>query len=590
MLNSVNVPKEFKPLFEQAQQNVQQYFDALHSDPTKGTIDVGGSRYILIRGAAFSVEFYQLVRRLFGSENQSEADLFASGLLYELAHAIGRSDAQNFHHKMNLTDPIAKLSAGPIHFAYTGWAFVDILEESNPSADENFCLLYKHPYSFECDAWLDSKEVNQNPICVMNAGYSSGWCQESFGIPLEARELTCRSLQQADCLFLMAQPQVIEEKIQEYAKDHPELAIIDSTLAFTNSNLDIKSLTHKKPSQQLSKLLSQRLFAYARNLEAVQQQLQNNVQELEREIHQRKAIEKKLQASEKRWRELSDTSFDAILTCEGNKVTSANIASVKLFKQPQAKISTMSLDDLFSVECFQIINDTLYNGGEEITGLKLLKNERENYLDIHIHRVELHNNQQFILAIRDVTEQTTALQHLKRLANYDTLTGLPNRSRFQQIVSRTLSEKRFDKKNALLFMDLDGFKQINDELGHSAGDYLLYEVALKMTLATRSSNTISRLGGDEFSLWMPEITHEHDAEKVAEQIINALNKTIMINGHPVNVTMSIGIAYFPTDGIDYANLIKHADQAMYQAKAKGKNQFQIYRHDNELTDNNITED
>jgi len=371
LLNSVNVPEDFKPIFEQAQNNVQQYFDALHSDPTKGTIDVDGSRYILIRGAAFSVEFYQLVRKLFGEENPLEADLFASSLLYELAHAIGRSDARNFHHKMNLTDPIAKLSAGPVHFAFTGWAFVDILAESNPTADDNFCLIYKHPNTFECDAWLGSKEVNENPICVMNAGYSSGWCQESFGIPLEARELTCRSLQQHDCLFLMAQPQEIENKIKNYSNTHPELAIIDNNLAFTKMDLNIESLDKNKHPEQLSSLLKQRLFAYARNLEVVQQQLEKNVKELEREIHQRKVTEQKLQASEKRWRELSDTSFDAILVCDDNKITSANIASEKLFKQPQHILNNMPLEKLFSDECFRILNDTLSRGLTKITGLKL---------------------------------------------------------------------------------------------------------------------------------------------------------------------------------------------------------------------------
>jgi len=111
-----------------------------------------------------------------------------------------------------------------------------------------------------------------------------------------------------------------------------------------------------------------------------------------------------------------------------------------------------------------------------------------------------------------------------------------------------------------------------------------------MTLATRSGNTISRLGGDEFAVWIPEITHEYDAQNVAQQIIDALNKTIMINGHPVNITISIGGAYFPEHGIDYANLIKHADNAMYKAKAKGKNQFQLYHHNDVLNDNNTTED
>ena len=102
---------------------------------------------------------------------------------------MGLSDARDFAERMNLEDPIAKLSAGPIHFAHAGWAFVDISAESQPSPDENFYLLYDHPYSFECDSWLSEGKRTNFPVCVMNAGYSSGWCEASFGLPLVSAEI-----------------------------------------------------------------------------------------------------------------------------------------------------------------------------------------------------------------------------------------------------------------------------------------------------------------------------------------------------------------------------------------------------------------
>jgi PAS domain S-box-containing protein len=118
---------------------------------------------------------------------------------------------------MNLTDPIAKLAAGPVHFAYTGWAFVDILPESKPSADENFYLIYHHPYSFEADSWLRAKEISDTPVCIMNAGYSSGWCEESFGLPLTAVEVTCKARGDKNCTFIMSPPHKIKQHLKKYS-------------------------------------------------------------------------------------------------------------------------------------------------------------------------------------------------------------------------------------------------------------------------------------------------------------------------------------------------------------------------------------
>ncbi len=224
MLNTVNVPKAFEPLFLKAQEYVSKYFEEQHFDPTQGTIEVHGQRYILLRAAAMSVEFFEMVRNLYKEKGDSEAIAVARSLLFDIAHSIGISDARNFHAKMDLNDPIERLSAGPVHFAYAGWAFVDIFPESSPTPDEHFYLIYDHPYSFEAASWVSAGKKVGFPVCVMNAGYSSGWCQESFGVNLVASEILCKAKGDHTCRFIMATPDKIEGYIEAYLRKQPDIA------------------------------------------------------------------------------------------------------------------------------------------------------------------------------------------------------------------------------------------------------------------------------------------------------------------------------------------------------------------------------
>ncbi len=214
--SSVTVPEPFKPLFDLAQQTVHEYFSHLKMDPTKGTIEINDQRYVLVSASALSCDFLETIQRLYADRGDMEAMSIGKNFLFDVAHVIGMNDAKNFHSKMNLTDPISKLSAGPVHFAYSGWAFVDILPESNPTPDENFYLFYKHPYSFEADSWIRSGKKAHTSVCIMNAGYSSGWCEESFGIPLTAAEVSCTARGDESCTFIMSPPHKIQEHLQRY--------------------------------------------------------------------------------------------------------------------------------------------------------------------------------------------------------------------------------------------------------------------------------------------------------------------------------------------------------------------------------------
>jgi len=218
VLNTVKVPKQFAPLFEKAEVFVKDYFKTMNQDPSHGTITIGDERYVLIRANSLRLE---LARCIGGMMNipGTVAEQSASRILYNLAQTIGKSDAKQFHAAMKVKDPIAKLSAGPIHFSYSGWAFVDISAESKPSPDENYFLTYDHPYSFEAAAFIkEHGKTAEVPICVMNAGYSSGWCSESFGVDLDAEEIMCTAMGHDACRFVMSPPERLQEYVAEYKK------------------------------------------------------------------------------------------------------------------------------------------------------------------------------------------------------------------------------------------------------------------------------------------------------------------------------------------------------------------------------------
>lgn len=223
MLNTVKVPKQFEPIFQKAQEYVSDYFSLKREDAAKGTIEVFDERYILVRAASMSVDFFDTIKEMLNDWGEEKASEMARTLLFDIAHAIGKMDAKSFHQKMCVHDPIEKLSVGPIHFAYTGWAFVDISAESKPTANEDFYLLYDHPFSFEADAWEKNGRKSISCVCTMNAGYSSGWCEESFGIPLVASEIMCKARGDSACRFIMAHPSKIAHFIHDYLQSHPEI-------------------------------------------------------------------------------------------------------------------------------------------------------------------------------------------------------------------------------------------------------------------------------------------------------------------------------------------------------------------------------
>ncbi|MDH5359291.1 MAG: EAL domain-containing protein [Gammaproteobacteria bacterium] len=183
----------------------------------------------------------------------------------------------------------------------------------------------------------------------------------------------------------------------------------------------------------------------------------------------------------------------------------------------------------------------------------------------------------FVVIHEDVSERKQAEEKIRYMALYDSLTGLPNREMLIDRMHQALAiAERHECLFAVMFLDLDHFKDINDSLGHPIGDKLLQGVAKRLQACVRASDTVIRFGGDEFVILQTDLSHVDGSVILAKKIISALNKPFYFDGHEVLTSTSIGIALFPFDDSDEEQLLKHADMAMYQAKAQGRNNYQFF--------------
>jgi diguanylate cyclase (GGDEF)-like protein/PAS domain S-box-containing protein len=280
-----------------------------------------------------------------------------------------------------------------------------------------------------------------------------------------------------------------------------------------------------------------------------------------------------------------------------------NEAYAKLIGLPIGALLGKTVHDVFDADLADRVRDqdqaTFIDGIEQETEAEFTNLRGETY---HVStKRSLHRdgggNLFLVGVIRDITKRkimeeelrrTTAelsryneelrlsQDHLSYLANHDALTGLPNRKCFQEKVAQCLEGAKLKNyQMALLFLDLDGFKQVNDSFGHPVGDLLLQAVARRLTASLRGSDTVARLGGDEFVVILPRIPGIRGASRVARKILATLSEDFGLDGHTVRVTTSIGISLYPDHSQDLDSLMQQADAAMYHAKEKGKNQFYL---------------
>lgn len=180
----------------------------------------------------------------------------------------------------------------------------------------------------------------------------------------------------------------------------------------------------------------------------------------------------------------------------------------------------------------------------------------------------------YVLILTDISARKAAEENLRNIANHDHLTGLPNRMYFNDLLTKSIQRaNRQDELFALLFIDLDRFKPVNDEYGHEVGDMLLQSVAKRLKKSVREADIVSRLGGDEFVVLMENVKSKDDAATVAEKLIANINSPFILGTHSISIGASVGISLYPHDGNDSKALLKNADTAMYEAKSAGRNEY-----------------
>jgi len=267
-----------------------------------------------------------------------------------------------------------------------------------------------------------------------------------------------------------------------------------------------------------------------------------------------------------------------------------NEGSFKLFGYTADEVKGANIQALYSPENEFPLDELLSILNEEQklnTEIFMLKKDGSTIIcdiSLSLLRDHINNIEGYIGYIQDITEkketQKLLEEQTKKLryqAHHDMLTGLPNRTLFKERLERTIIEATRHRNNfALFFIDLDQFKKINDSLGHHVGDEVLIEAAKRLKNSLREEDTLSRLGGDEFTVILKDIKVPKNAATVAQKILNKMKEPIKIADHTLHISASIGIALYPDDATNMDDLIKYADAAMYKAKDEGRNNFQFY--------------
>jgi diguanylate cyclase (GGDEF)-like protein/PAS domain S-box-containing protein len=303
-----------------------------------------------------------------------------------------------------------------------------------------------------------------------------------------------------------------------------------------------------------------------------------------------------LAQSEQKYRSLVENATDAILVVQNGMTEFANPSATDLLCFSQDTLACKPLTELVHPED----RDRLSHLEPEV-----LKNERSPYIhsfrfngaDNDIRWMEIRStlitwegNPATLNFLTDITDRKFEEEKIRHLAYYDTLTGLPNRLLFMDHLDRALaSAERYGHMVAVMFLDLDGFKKINDSRGHTVGDFLLRAVADRLVKTLRKSdvvirqtpskvsNNLARFGGDEFVILLTDINDAKDAANVAQRLLYTLSDTFVLAGHEIVITASIGVSLYPDDGEDLDTLITEADRAMYHAKGLGRNNYQFSR-------------
>ena len=291
-------------------------------------------------------------------------------------------------------------------------------------------------------------------------------------------------------------------------------------------------------------------------------------------------------AHEKSTATLNAIGEAVVTTDHKNCITFMNPAAEIMFDRPLAVVKQQAFSELFQVlddTSFELIGIEKLTTANKNTEVQAIRNLQGKEIAVHITSSMMHDEKKrsigVVYAFNDLSEIIRVHQKIAFVATHDSLTKLPNRVLLQDRLQQAIIKaKRETLSFALLFIDLDGFKKINDAMGHDCGDVLLQTVANRLRNWVRKSDTISRWGGDEFIILLENLALPSDAADVAGKIIASLSSVVLLNQQEVFVTPSIGISLYPDDGVHAAELIAKSDTAMYNVKKHGKNNYCFYSH------------
>lgn len=306
------------------------------------------------------------------------------------------------------------------------------------------------------------------------------------------------------------------------------------------------------------------------------------------DITDRKAIEQALRISEQQFHSAMDTApiGMAIIALDG-KYIEVNKALCYLLGYSKEELEKMTFQEITYPEDLAI---DVANSKKLIAGKIRYHQIEKRYIrkDGVIIWVQLtasilrdtptNTPLYFIAQVEDITERKEIEDKIRQLAYYDSLTNLPNRRLLLDRLTQAINTaKRHHHILAILFIDLDNFKTVNDALGHDVGDELLKSFAVRLESELRTIDTVARISGDEFVIILNEVSNQHNVSMITEKIIKRMKKSFLVLGHELKIGCSIGVAIFPQDGNKISDLMKKADTAMYAAKESGKNQYRFYR-------------
>jgi diguanylate cyclase (GGDEF)-like protein/PAS domain S-box-containing protein len=306
-----------------------------------------------------------------------------------------------------------------------------------------------------------------------------------------------------------------------------------------------------------------------------------------RDLPERGWAEAALDESEARLKAIVDTAVDGILTIYVDGIVqSVNPAAVRIFGYAVNEVvghnvamlmpePYRSAHDRYLANYLRTGEAKIIGIGREVEGLR--KDGTVFPLELAVSEVRLADRRLFTGIVRDISERKRIEAQVRHMALHDELTGLPNRRLLDDRLAQALAiARREGVRSALMIVDLDDFKQVNDRLGHPMGDRLLRLVASRLKTILRESDTLARIGGDEFAIVLPRLKAVHDAANVGAKVIDTLRASFDLDGHEVRIGASIGVAFAPEDGTDAAELVRRADVALYRAKRAGRDQYHFF--------------